>query len=430
MEIRDPIHGSINLTDGEVAIIESVEFQRLREIKQLGFAEFSFPGATHNRFLHSIGVSHVAGLVFDSVFRAFPFKKSQNKNRFRQIVKLAALLHDIGHGPLSHTTELVMPQLKKLNIKIYNDQKISQDRQANHEDYTIKFVTDSEISKIIQKYFPDITAIHVACLIDKDLKCDEFIFLDGVINFRPLLSQIVSSELDADRMDYLERDSYFCGINYGKIDRDWLIQNLTLHIKNSTAYLALNRRALYAFDDFLISRHHMHLMVYFHHKSIIYEEMLNRYLTSPDCKFFLPADSNEYISYTDYKLYEHLDTVDNQWAQRIATRKPYRVAIELHNQEQIRTENVQALLEKKGIDTIWASSNVRLSKYHQTVQDISENPNQIYVIDQYDKWDTPSPIGNATQIFSKYEGARVIDRVYVAPENFDHAKILLSEAKY
>ena len=82
MEIRDPIHGSIYLTDGEVAIIESVEYQRLREIKQLGFSEFSFPGATHNRFLHSIGVNHVASLVFDSVFRAFPFKKSQNKKEF------------------------------------------------------------------------------------------------------------------------------------------------------------------------------------------------------------------------------------------------------------------------------------------------------------------------------------------------------------
>jgi HD superfamily phosphohydrolase len=92
-------------------------------------------------------------------------------------------------------------------------------------------VTDSEISKIISKYFPDISPVHVACLIDKELTSDEFVFLDGVINFRPILSQIVSSELDADRMDYLERDSYFCGINYGKIDKDWLVQNLTLHIK-------------------------------------------------------------------------------------------------------------------------------------------------------------------------------------------------------
>jgi HD superfamily phosphohydrolase len=427
MEIRDPIHGSIQLNDGEVAIIESVEFQRLREIKQLGFSEFSFPGATHNRFLHSIGVSHVSGEIFDSIFRAYPFSKSSTKNRLRQTVKLAALLHDVGHGPLSHTTEQVMPQLKKLNIKIYDEQKIDQTRQANHEDYTIKFVTDSGISELIRTYFPDITPEYVACLIDKNLACDEIFFTDGAINFRPLLSQIVSSELDADRMDYLERDSYFCGINYGKIDKDWLQQNLTLHVVKGKAYLALNRRALYAFDDFLISRHHMHLMVYFHHKSIVYEEMLNRYLMSKDCKFILPADSNEYISYTDYKLYEHLDAVDNQWAQRIAQRRPYKVALELHNQELNRIDNIKNLFDRNNIDSIYASSKVRLSKYH------SGNPEDrmnIFVVDQYDRWDEPSPVDQATQIFQKYEGARVIDRFYVAPEKFDFVKKLLNEEKY
>jgi len=134
MEMRDPIHGSIQLSDGEVAIIESVEFQRLREIKTLGFSELSFPGDTHNRFLHSIGVSNVAGQIFDSIFRAYPFSKISVKNRLRQTVKLAALLHDIGHGPLSHTTEQVMPTLSKLDINIYKQQNVDQTRQANHED--------------------------------------------------------------------------------------------------------------------------------------------------------------------------------------------------------------------------------------------------------------------------------------------------------
>jgi HD superfamily phosphohydrolase len=427
MEIRDPIHGSIQLNDGEVAIIESVEFQRLREIKQLGFSEFSFPGATHNRFLHSIGVSHVAGQVFDSIFRAYPFSKISVKNRLRQTTKLAALLHDIGHGPLSHTTEQVMPQLSKLNVQIYQQQGYDLTRQANHEDYTIKFVTDSTIAELIRQNFHDIEPEYVACLIDKNLSCDETYFMDGKINFRPILSQIVSSELDADRMDYLERDSYFCGINYGKIDKDWLQQNLTLHIQNYKAYLALNRRALYAFDDFLVSRHHMHLMVYFHHKSIVYEEMLNRYLTSPDCEFYLPADVKEYISYTDYKLYEHLDTVKNPWAQRIAQRRPYRVSLELHNQDSDRIERIQNIFRKFDIDFIYASSKARLSKYHS--MDPSEKMN-IFVVDQYDKWDQPSPVDQATQIFQKYEGARVIDRFYVAPEKHDAAKKIFNEEKY
>lgn len=424
MEIRDPIHGSIQLSDGEVAIIESVEFQRLRQIKQLGFSEFSFPGATHNRFLHSIGVSYVAGQIFDSIFRAYPFSKPSVKTRLRQTVKLAALLHDIGHGPLSHTTEDVMPNVRDLKIQIYGSDL---DRQANHEDYTIKFVTESTVAQLIRQNFSDIDPLAVAALIDRSLHYDDTFFIDAGINFRPILSQIVSSELDADRMDYLERDSYFCGINYGKIDKDWLQQNLTLHIKNEKAFLALNRRALYAFDDFLISRHHMHLMVYFHHKSIIYEEMLSRYLNSQECSFFLPADSNEYTAFTDYKLYEHLASVQNHWARRIAQRRPFKVALELHNQDSTRIDRVQNLLNSNALDFIYSSSNVRLSKYHSDQPDTSTT---IYVVDQYDKWDVPSPVNQATQIFQKYEGARVIDRFYVAPENFDDAKSVLDQNNF
>lgn len=427
MEIRDPLHGSIFLNLGEEAIIESVEFQRLREIKQLGFSEISFPGATHNRFLHSIGVSHVAGLIFDSVFTGFPFSKPSNRQRFRQITKLAALLHDIGHGPLSHTTEQVMPSLSEIKIPVYAEQNIHQNRRANHEDYTIKFVTDSQISHIIKNHFSDIDPLHVAALIDKNIKCETSVFTDGKIDYRPILSQIVSSELDADRIDYLERDSYFCGTNYGKIDREWLIQNLTVYIKDEKAYLALNRRALYSFDDFLISRHHMHLMVYFHHKCVIYDEMLNLYLNSPDCEFLIPADLSQYIAYTDYKLYEHLDTVKNPWAQRIAHRKPYKVAIELHNQDSQRIENVKNILAGADINFIWTGSNVRLSKYHATTL---ENHPTIYVIDQYDNWDKPVPITQATGIFEKYEGARVIDRVYVAPELVLETQKILKTKKY
>lgn len=425
MEIRDPIHGSIFLNEGEEAVIESVEFQRLRQIKQLGFSEFSFPGATHNRFLHSIGVSHITGQLFDRIFSAFPFSRAANKLRFRQLAKLAALLHDIGHGPLSHAIENVMPKAENLKINFYSTEKNT--RQATHEDYTIKFIADSHLSTVIKKNFSDIDPFHIACLIDLSLDCDESIFTDGKINFRPLLSQIVSSELDADRMDYLERDSYFCGINYGKIDRDWITQNMTLHIENHTAYLALNRRALYAFDDFLVSRHHMHLMVYFHHKSIIFEEMLGRYLASADCTFKLPADLQSYISYTDYKLYEHLSTSSNPWAQRISQRRPFKVALELHNQEVDRIQTVRTLLRSEGIDSIWSSSNARLSKYHATT---TEATPRIFVIDQYDKWDKPTPVNQATQIFQKYEGARVIDRVYVAPEQLDSAKTILSEKRY
>lgn len=420
MEIRDPVHGSIYYSEAEVAVLDTAEYQRLRAIKQLGFAEFSFPGATHNRYLHSVGVAHLAGLAFDSIFRALPFSKSSTRLRLRQAFRLATLLHDVGHGPLSHTTEQVMPHVEALNVGVYQKNsrpELYRGRRANHEDYTIKYVTDSRIAETIKDRFPDLLPIHVACLIDKALDCPDDFFMDNGIDYRPILSQLVSSELDVDRMDYLERDSMFCGTNYGKIDLEWIIQNMTAHLQDGKMYLGLNRRALYAFDDFLISRHHMYLMVYFHHKSIIYEEMLNKYMTSPDCTFVLPADIKEYTKYNDYKLHEHLASVSNPWAQRVAQRRPFKVLLELHNTtENARAELCKKQLENEGIEVIWASSKTRLSKYHTASEE--DRSMQIFVVDQYDRWDKPAPIDQSTEIFSRYEGARIIDRLYVSPENY------------
>ncbi|MCB0370981.1 MAG: HD domain-containing protein, partial [Bdellovibrionales bacterium] len=407
-------------------VLDTPEFQRLRSIKQLGFSEFSFPGATHNRYIHSLGVCHLAGKIFDSIFRAYPFAKSGKKIQLRQVCRLGALLHDLGHGPLSHTTEQVMPKLKELDLKIYQDINVK-NRRANHEDYTLKILTDSPMANIIDEQF-EFSPYHIACLIDKSLPDKDDFFIVGNMDFRPILSQIVSSELDADRMDYLERDSYFCGTNYGKVDIEWLIQNLTFRVLDQKLYLAIGRRALYSFDDFLISRHHMYLMVYFHHKSIIYEEMLNKYLTSKDCEFFIPADVNEYIKYNDYKLYEHLASSTNPWAQRIALRRPFKVLFEMHNIGiNHRCEKIKKLIEKEDIEVIWASSYSRLSKYHTEASD--DKGMDIYVVDHYDKWQKPVPINKSTEIFKQYEGTRVIDRLYVAPENYSQAEKILKDSE-
>ncbi len=436
MEIRDPVHGTIELSKAEVSIIDSAEYQRLRAVKQLGFSEFSFPGATHNRYLHSIGVCHLAGQAFDLIFKEFPFSNKKVKDRLRQCFRLGALLHDIGHGPLSHTTEEVMPPLKDLDIKIYDSKKLEaqgdllhgKDRKANHEDYTIKYLTDSPLTETINKNFSDISPLHIVSLIDRTIDSGDDFFIEQGIDFRPVLSQLVSSELDVDRMDYLERDSYFCGTNYGKVDLNWLLSNLALHTLNDKLFLAINRRALYTFDDFLISRHHMHLMVYFHHKSIIYEEMLTRYLTSPECQFFLPADINQYTKCNDYSLFEHLAKVDNPWARRVSERKPYRVLIEIHStEENPRPQNIESALKAEGIPVIAASSKARLSKYHTSLP--QDRAYQIYVVDQYDKWDRPVPIDQSTEIFQKYEGTRIIDRLYVAPEDYKKAEMILQEKR-
>lgn len=430
MEIRDPVHGTITLNNAETAVLDSSECQRLRAIKQLGFSEFSFPGATHNRYIHSIGVSHLAGLAFDSIFGKYSFSNSEIRSRLRQCFRLAAMLHDVGHGPLSHAIEAVMPPVGELNVEAYKHRAQATDpnARATHEDYTIKFVTGSPLTQVLKLNFPELTPLHVACLIDKTLQPGDDFFIDQGIDFRPILSQLVSSELDVDRMDYLERDSYFCGTNYGKVDLHWILSNLTYHNVDNKLFLALNRRALYTFDDFLISRHHMHLMVYFHHKSIIFEEMMVRYLESPECEFHLPSDISQYTKYTDYKLYEHLSESKNAWAQRISKRDPYKVLIEIHSTEESRrAENIKKYLEENSIDVIWASSSARLSKYH--AGNPEDRKDQIFVVDQYDRWVKPMPIDKSTEIFQRYEGARIIDRLYVSKEVFLKADSLLAAKK-
>ena len=430
MDVRDPIHGNIALANAEVNVLDSKAYQRLRQIKQLGFSEFSFPGATHNRFLHSLGVCHLAGLAFDNIFANFQFSSETTRKRLRQVVRLGALLHDIGHGPLSHASEEVMPLLSSLNVGAYarREQVPSASVQANHEDYTIKFVTDSSLTETLKQNFSDIDPFHIACLIDKTLKLDDDFFLEGGFDFRPILSQIVSSEMDVDRMDYLGRDSYFCGTNYGKVELNWLLANLTYHARENRLHLALDRRALYTFDDFLLARHHMHLMVYFHHKSLIYEELLYRYFTSPDSSFKVPSDIEEYIHCTDYALWRHLSKVNNEWARRMVERRPFRMLFELHtNGETPRPALICQMLEGAGIPVIHSSSQARLSKYHGG--SAVDKAVQIFVVDKYDYKAQPIPIEQTTEIFLRYENIRRIDRLYVPPEQFERAEKIMIEKR-
>ena len=430
MDVRDPIHGNIELSNSEVAVLDSAAYQRLRAIKQLGFSEFSFPGATHNRYLHSLGVCHLAGVAFDSIFKKFKFSSDSVRARFRQTVRLGALLHDIGHGPMSHASEEVMPPLADLKIDAYKYKKVAPDlkAQANHEDYTIKFLTDSSLTTVLRSQFSDISPLHISSLIDKSLELKDDFFIDQGFDFRTILGQIVSSEMDVDRLDYLERDAYFCGTNYGKIEMEWLMTNLTYHQHEGRLHLALNRRALYTFDDFLLARHHMHLMVYFHHKSIIFEEMLYRYLQSPDCTFRVPADIEKYIHCTDHALYEHLASVHNPWARRVSERRPFKMLFELHsNTPSDRPQLIKAALEESGITTIHSSSQARLSKYHSGSP--ADKVLQIFVVDEFDFKSQPYPLEQSTEIFSKYEQIRRIDRLYVAPEDFDRGEKILIERK-
>ncbi|NDD91095.1 HD domain-containing protein [bacterium] len=349
MEIRDLIHGSVAIHSSELGVLDSRYFQRLRNIRQLGFAEYSFPSATHNRYIHSLGAMETATQAFDTIFGG-PRSRSGSQEttlsgdahrRFRAVVRLAALLHDIGHGPLSHTTEFAMPPAEKLAVPHLQPRG----RKATHEDYTLKIILDSGLTALLRKSAEaqklDFTPEHVASLIEPALKIDDDFFkasVDGQwVDFRPILKQLISSELDADRMDYLRRDSTASGVSYGHFDFDWLVSNLTSHVLNGKCYLALQHRALYSFEDFLISRFHMFLMVYFHYKSVVYDSMLGEYFASPDCDYTLPADIEAYCNCNDAHLYSHLARSSNEWARWCIRPAAARASAHGHVREPDRT---------------------------------------------------------------------------------------------
>ena len=442
MEIRDVLYGAISIEPHERPVLDSPYFQRLRQIKQLGFAEFSYPSAVHNRYVHSLGAMRVASRAFEVLFQQNLFRHSpQTYFSFRAVLRLAALLHDVGHGPLSHTTEFAMPPLSDLKLDLPHLK--GKNRQANHEDYTLKMILDSDFTRTLEKAcIPfGFTPLHIAALIDPEIIVPDGFFeepFDGnaKVNYRPILQQIISSELDADRMDYLRRDSFHAGVSYGNYDHDWLISNLRFHLRDDvdpkknqmkSAYLALGHRALYAFEDFLLSRYHMFLMVYFHYKSVIFDEMLMKYFETAPGEYTLPSDINAYRDVHDAHLYTSLSASKNVWAKRISDRNPYGMLFETHSgipfrpetklREQAQLQLLKEKLDHKKIDYLETHSEGELSKYYR-------KPGLPIFVHYHDLFHSEEfiPLEECTDLFSKYEEKRSIHRLYIAPEKMDLAR--------
>lgn len=418
MEVRDPVHGSIQILDEQVPILKHGFFQRLRGIKQLGFSEYAFPGATHTRYIHSIGVMKVSSLAFQKIFK----NSSTEMKRLEETLKLACLLHDIGHAPLSHSTESVMPTVDKLNLPSGFLEGDHQNRQATHEDYTIKMITDSSFTdslKLLEQKFGVDKNCVADLILGKTQRPDYF--LHAGVNYFPLLHQLVSSEMDCDRMDYLLRDSYFCGVPYGKFDLDWILDNISPTIVDQHAYLGISERAVSTFDDFLLSRFHMFLMVYFHYRAVCLEKMLIKYFESDDQSYTIPSDIEEYADHDDHLLLKALKKSKNIWAKRILDNNIPKKILETFGPEQKgKIEKLEAFLQDRGIEYISCSSKGRLSKYYT---DKKIEPNSIKVIrsgfETLPGNNEILPIGEATDLFSKYSQVHEVNRIHCDIEELE-----------
>lgn len=228
---RDSVHNIIRLktdcAEGKllVRLIDTAEFQRLRRIKQLGLALFAYQAAEHSRFTHSLGALHLATRTLDKLKG-----KYEISDEARVAVRVAALLHDIGHGAFSHVIETIL--------------------DFHHEQFTIEAVLsdETEVGQVLHAFSPRL-AENVADVIRG--------------NFRPMaLAQLVSSQLDVDRMDYLLRDSLMTGAKYGIYDMEWIIKSLEIDEENDRLYVSA--RGIYAVEDYLQARYYMFRQVYFH----------------------------------------------------------------------------------------------------------------------------------------------------------------------
>jgi len=228
---RDPVHNIIRLrTDSDegqlmVRLIDTAEFQRLRRIKQLGLGLYTYQGAEHSRFTHSLGALHLITRVLDRLGENYKIAEED-----RAAARAAALLHDVGHGSFSHVMESVLG--------------------FHHETMTARAVSSSEteIGQVLATYAPSLPD-RVASIVEG--------------TFRPsALAQLVSSQLDVDRMDYLLRDSLMTGAKYGLYDLEWIVNALQIDEAGDRIYVAA--RGVFAVEEYLQARYYMFRQVYFH----------------------------------------------------------------------------------------------------------------------------------------------------------------------
>lgn len=228
---RDSVHDIIRVDTGTdegrliVALIDAPEFQRLRRIRQLGLAYFAYQAAEHSRFTHSLGAFHLAARTVARLRREREIAAED-----QTAVRVAALLHDIGHGPFSHVIESILG--------------------FHHEQFTVEAVLSDETSvgRLLRQYSPGL-AKDVASIIRGDFR-------------RRALGQLVSSQLDVDRMDYLLRDSLMTGAKYGIYDLEWVIKSIRIDEDGDRLYVAAP--GIYAVEDYLQARYYMYRQVYFH----------------------------------------------------------------------------------------------------------------------------------------------------------------------
>ncbi|MEM2952817.1 MAG: HD domain-containing protein [Candidatus Bathyarchaeia archaeon] len=270
-EIKDPLYGYVYITEKEKEIIDSYPVQRLRRLRQLAGAEYVYPGANHTRFEHSVGVMHLAGRVAEN-----PNISQLIDEEEAEMVRIAALLHDVGHGPFSHVFEHLLT--KELN--------------KTHEDMTSWIIRNSELRDALNKLGYDAEKI-AELAVGKRYKSE-----------KAFLNQIISSSIDVDKLDFVVRDTYHTGAAYGFIDVFRLIHTFDVLDGN----LAADMGALSTLESFIIARIESFKSIYFHRVGRAAQIMLAAALEKANEELGLTSfkTSEEYLAMDDYTVWTML----------------------------------------------------------------------------------------------------------------------------
>ncbi len=307
-EIRCPVHGFITINDWEREIIEQPAFQRLRRIRQLAWTDQVYPGAMHTRFEHSLGVLHVATRLYESIVnRSRDILHSdlayddQGLQREKTLVRLTALLHDVGHAPFSHAAEDLFPPVDPADVEQITKGETEKIKRFKHENYSAAIIR-IHLREAIENH-PlnanyEFKADQIANLLEGNTQAGRAV----------LWREIIAGQLDADRMDYLLRDSLHTGVDYGKFDWRRLVNSVELipSTDNRGIRLGVGEGGFHAAEAMVLARYFMFTQVYFHKTRVAYNIHLKYALEEMLAGGMFPRPDkmglSEYLRWDDWRV--------------------------------------------------------------------------------------------------------------------------------
>lgn len=321
LSIRDPIHGFIRTDDLETALVGSRPLQRLRFVRQLGWTFLIFPGAEHSRFSHVLGTMHLAGRVYDALAAKSEGRLSTDlRCRERRLVRVAALVHDIGHAPFSHSAEDLFEE------------------GIDHEEMTCRLLRMPEMEQIF--------AEHGDGMIDAEAVI-RVLCKEGETDAERLLTEVITSELDVDKMDYLLRDSLYCGVRYGNFDLERLLDTMAPldDPESGTLRVGVLAGGVHALEALVMARYYMFTQVYFNVTGKVMELHYAEWLRGAGRRW--PVDPEKFLEYDDITLWSDMRGSDDAHAKALVHRERFSLAYE--TDEHLTSEGQQrfaALLPK------------------------------------------------------------------------------------